>query len=122
MRIIFSFLILFFSHSALSFVLEGEVGGLYISDMGADGSGVENDFFTVKGTGASAAGSCFAYNDGKTINTAVFLRDDNGGNRMLSLVLAAQLAGKTIKVTVDENLKSVAGSNYCLASWVGIAE
>ena len=61
------------------------------------------DHFTVNGF--TSAGSCIT-NDGLV---AIYLRDDEGGKRQLSMVLLARAMGWSLNVRVDDTVKLANG-------------
>jgi hypothetical protein len=76
---------------------------------------VSLDWFAVD-TATSTSTTCPS-----SLGFVVFrLRDDDRGKRMLSLVTAAMLAGKTIQVYIDDGLKDPLG--YCYVRYIDVSK
>jgi hypothetical protein len=71
-------------------------------------SGPDADWFSL--AGVTSVGTCPTGDGG---NVVFALRDDQNGQRMFSLVLAAKSAGTILTVRVDDTFKTSAG--YCYA-------
>src|SRR5438445_373567 len=71
-------------------------------------SGPDADWFSL--VGVTSVGTCPTGDGG---NVVFALRDDQNGQRMFSLVLAAKSAGTTLTVRLDDTFKTTTG--YCYA-------
>jgi hypothetical protein len=87
--------------SATTGTISGKVIRILVPSTGNGSS-----FFMLSGT--NIVGNCT--NDGS--HTLALFPDDDRGKQMLSLVQAAWLSGKSLTVTLDDN---VATTNYCFA-------
>lgn len=56
-----------------------------------------------------SAGSCFK---GSSNYLVMYIRDNSMGERMYTMLLAAQMAGLTVQVTVDDQHKTTSGHCY----------
>lgn len=72
--------------------------------------GPNNDWFALKGL--DSAGACPSDDGGVVIR----LKDDEKGKRQFSMVMAAYMADKTVRVHIDDNLKDQHG--YCFLRYV----
>jgi hypothetical protein len=91
---------------ATPFTTSGTVYTLQTHDLVSSGS--DADWFSL--VGVTSLGTCPTGDGG---NVVLALRDDQNGQRMFSLVLAARSAGTTLTVRVDDTLKNSTG--YCYA-------
>ncbi|SRR6266436_5285093 len=91
---------------ATVFTTSGTVYTLQTHDSAT--SGANADWFSL--VGVTSLGTCPTGDGG---NVVFALRDDQNGQRMFSLVLAAKSAGTTLTVRVDDALKTSTG--YCYA-------
>jgi hypothetical protein len=71
---------------------------------------IDGDFITLKNV--KQAGSC------STVGGLILVRILNDADRAFSIALAAELAGKELELSVDDNHTGLGG--YCVLRWINV--
>ena len=117
--IIIASMLMSFSSSATVFVITGAIERLSTTHEQLSGdptsSGSALRFTPASVPFPQTQGSCFTGSSGYLV---IHIKDDTIGERMYTTMLAAQLSGHQVQVTVDDTFKNSAG--YCYAQRVRI--
>jgi len=89
-----------------TFVHEGLVNGIYTF---ASSEGIDKDHFTIKGFTVDKTNNTCPSQDGLVANV---FSDDEKADRHYSLVLAAHMAGKPLRVRIRNENKNISGNCY----------
>ena len=112
MRVLCLSLIMFcfsMSAQALEYTVYGKIG--YLVDQGEDFYGQNTDYLTLKGV--DYAGTC------GLLRGDILVRISENQERAFSLAMAAQLAGYTVRIVVDDVFKDTKG--FCKLKALDIA-
>lgn len=92
----------------------GTVNVIRVHD-GVTYSAVADDWIAVQGF-TTTGHSCGTDTEGRVV---LLIRDDQRGQRMMSLATSALLAGKNVTVTVDDTKKK-SGTGFCFLQYISL--